>query len=146
MPRTSGSKPIGASSPIGSAGRFSASDVDALDRAQILGVRSGPTHKYTGVWVVVVEGRVFVRSWNDKPTGWYRALRKEPLGMIALGGRRGVEAREIPVRARPVRSARLRDAVTAAYARKYHTPASQKWVRGFAETEREATTLELVPL
>ena len=125
--------------------RFSASDVDELDRAPILGVRAGATHKFTGVWVVVVDGRVFVRSWNDKPSGWYRAWRKEPAGTIAVGGRRGVEAREIPVRARPVRSAQLRAAVTSAYARKYHTPASQKWVQGFAESAREATTLELVP-
>ena len=125
--------------------RFAESDVQALDRASILGVRSGTSHKHTGVWVVVVEGRVFVRSWNDKPTGWYRALRAEPRGTIALGGRRGVDAREIPVRARPVRSTRLRAAVTAAYGRKYRTPASQRWVRGFAEPAREATTLELVP-
>jgi hypothetical protein len=125
--------------------RFPEADVATLDRAPILGVRSGTTHAHTGVWVVVVERRVFVRSWNDKPTGWYRALRAEPRGTIALAGRRGAQAREIPVRARPVRSARLRAAVTAAYAQKYHTPASRKWVRGFAEPAREATTLELVP-
>ena len=125
--------------------RFSEADVDTLDRAKILGVRSGTTHKHTGVWVVVVERRVFVRSWNDGPAGWYRALRTEPRGTITLAGPRGSEAREIPVLARPVRSARLRAAVTAAYARKYPTPASRKWVTGFAEPAREATTLELVP-
>lgn len=122
--------------------RFAEPDVEALDRAKILGVRSGTVHKHTGVWVVVVERRVFVRSWNDRPTGWYRALRAEPRGSIVLGGKEG---REIAILARPVRSARLRSAVTAAYARKYHTPASQQWVRGFAEPDREATTLELIP-
>ena len=122
--------------------RFAPPDVEALDRLKILGVRSGSVHRHTGVWVVVAEGRVFVRSWNDKPTGWYRALRAEPIGSIALGGK---DERELAVHARAVRSARLRAAVTAAYARKYATPASQKWVRGFAEPAREATTLELVP-
>ena len=122
--------------------RFAHPDVDALDRAQIIGVRSGTTHAHTGVWVVVVERRVFVRSWNDKPTGWYRALRADPRGTIVLGGKQG---REIPILARAVRSAPLRAAVTAAYARKYHTPASQRWVQGFAEPAREATTLELIP-
>jgi hypothetical protein len=125
--------------------RFPGADVEALDRAKILGVRAGTTHKHTGVWVVVVEGRVFVRSWNDKPTGWYRALRAEPHGTITLAGKRGEESREIAIVARPVRSARLVAAVTEAYARKYDTPASLKWVRGFAEPSREATTLELVP-
>jgi len=44
--------------------------VEALSRAKILGVRAGTEHRYTGIWVVVIDGRVFVRSWNDKPTGW----------------------------------------------------------------------------
>ena len=42
--------------------------------------------------------------------------------------------------------ARVLDAVTAAYAEKYITKDSQKWVIGFAEAERVATTVEFVPL
>lgn len=119
--------------------RFSADILTALGMAKILGVRAGDEHRYTGVWVVVIEGRVFVRSWNDKPTGWHQAFRKQPLGTIQLGGQ------EIAVRAVPTRSQRLRDAVTAAYAGKYNTKASQKWVTGFAEPARLLSTLELVP-
>jgi hypothetical protein len=52
---------------------------------------------------------------------------------------------ELLVRAVPVRSERLRHAVTEAYAVKYPTRGSEKWVRGFAEPAREATTLEFVP-
>ena len=112
--------------------------VEALRKAKILGVRSGTAHRYTGVWVVVVEDRVFVRSWNDKPAGWFRAFKKEPAGSIQAGDV------EIPVRGKPVRSARLRDAVTAAYAEKYPTKGSQKWVEGFADPSRVINTLELV--
>jgi hypothetical protein len=119
--------------------RFSRPVVAALDAAKILGVRSGDEHRYTGVWVVVVEDRVFVRSWNDKPTGWYRAFRAEPKGSIQVAGR------EIRVQALPTRSQRLRDAVTAAYAEKYNTKGSLKWVTGFAEPERALVTLEFVP-
>jgi hypothetical protein len=43
------------------------------------------------------------------------------------------------------RSERLRHAVREAYAEKYPTKGSQRWVRGFAEPAREATTLELLP-
>src|SRR5436305_14136565 len=120
--------------------RFSGRALGELGQAKILGVRAGSEHRSTGVWVVVVEGRAFVRPWNDKPTGWYRAFRAEPRGSIQLAGR------EIAVRARQTRSERLRDAVTRAYAEKYDTKASQKWVRGFAEPPRAATTLELVPV
>src|SRR5262245_57041325 len=119
--------------------RFSGTEIEELARAKILGVRAGAEHRYTGVWVVVVEGRAFVRSWNDKPTGWYRAFLAEPLGSIQ------VAAREVTVRARRLRSERLRHAVTRAYAEKYDTKASEKWVRGFAEPGRAAATLELLP-
>jgi hypothetical protein len=119
--------------------RFPRDTVDLFHKAKILGVRSGRDHRYTAVWVVVAEGRVFVRSWSDKPTGWFRAFRKEPLGSVSIGDR------EIPVRAVHVRSGKLRGAASEAYAAKYNTKASEKWVRGFAESGREATTLELVP-
>ena len=82
--------------------------VEALRKAKILGVRSGTAHRYTGVWVVVVDDRVFVRSWNDKPTGWFRAFRSEPDGNVQIG------KLEIPVQAKLTRSARLREAVTIA--------------------------------
>lgn len=113
--------------------------IDAARKAKILGVRAGTEHRYTGVWVVVVEGRIFARSWNDKPTGWFRAFKKQPRGTIQIGDL------EIPVQGRVPRSARIRDAVTEAFGEKYNTKASQKWVDGFAEPVRVATTLEFVP-
>lgn len=114
--------------------------MEALRSAKILGVRSGTEHRHTGVWVVVVERRVFVRSWNDEPTGWYRAFRDEPRGSIQIG------KKEVAVRGRRTRSQRLRRLVSEAFAAKYDTKASQKWVTGFAELGREMTTLELVRL
>lgn len=119
--------------------RFAETELEAFRRLKILGVRSGSEHRYTGVWVVVVEDRVFIRSWNDKPTGWFRAFREEPRGSVSL------EGTDRAIQACPVRSGKLRQAVTAAYAAKYPTKGSQKWVLGFAEKAREATTLELVP-
>jgi hypothetical protein len=118
--------------------RFANAVVEALRNAKILGVRAGADHRYTGVWVVVVDGRVFVRSWNDKPTGWFRAFRKQPSGTIQVGGL------EIPVRAKLAHGARIRDAVTVAFGEKYNTKASRKWVEGFAEPARALTTLEFV--
>ena len=113
--------------------------IEALHNTKILGVRAGTEHRYTGVWVVVVEGRLFVRSWNDKPMGWFRAFRREPMGAVQVAGL------EVPVRAKLTRSARLREAVTVAFGQKYNTKASRKWVEGFGEPTRELATLELVP-
>jgi hypothetical protein len=124
---------------MGNDSKFSKDVVAALRSAKILGVRAGADHRYTGVWVVVVDDRVFARSWSDKPTGWFRAFRKQPRGMIQAG------ELEIPVRVRFTRSEHLRHAVTAAFGEKYNTKGSRKWVEGFAEPKREATTLEFIP-
>lgn len=119
--------------------KFADDILEALRDAKVIGVRAGDAHRYTGVWCVVVEGRLFVRSWNDKPTGWLRAFRREPAGSVQVAGR------EIPVRAKLTRSARLRRAVTAALGQKYNTKGSRKWVEGFSEAAREMATLELTP-
>lgn len=106
----------------------------------MLRIRAGTeSHRFTGIWVVVVEGRVFVRPWNDEPGGWRQTFRREPRGAIAF------DDREVAVRAQSVRSERLFDAVDAAYAAKYTTKASLRWVRGFARPRRRKTTTELLP-
>jgi hypothetical protein len=117
---------------------FSTSQLEALQATKMIKLRSGETHRPTWMWVVVVNGRVFVRSWNDAPTGWYRALRAEPLGTLEVGGR------QIAIRAEAVRGTRALDAVDAAYAKKYVTRANLKYVEGFREKRRRKTTTELV--
>ena len=52
--------------------------VTAIDQSKILGIRAGARsdHRFIGVWPVVVDGRVYVRSWTLKPTGWYGQFSK----------------------------------------------------------------------
>ena len=119
--------------------RFGAAALRAIDATKYFRLRSGPEHRYIAVWVVVVDGRVFVRPWNDRPTGWYRAFLAEPRGTALIGDR------DVPVRARRARGEKLNDAVDRAYALKYTTKANLTYVKGFATAERRATTLELLP-
>lgn len=114
--------------------------VSQIDACHILGVRAGDRsdHRFIGIWPVVVEGRVFARSWSLKEEGWYRAFLDDPRGVIQIG------TRTVRVRARRVRSERLRNAIEDAYAKKYQTPASRKYVRGFRTPRRRETTLEFV--
>jgi hypothetical protein len=119
--------------------RFSRPLLEQFAQARILGVRAGKLHRHTGVWVVLVDDRAFVRSWNDKPRGWFRAFANEPKGSVQLNDK------EIAVLARRTRSERLQTAVSIAYAAKYNTKASEKWVLGFSQPERATRTLELVP-
>ena len=119
--------------------RLSRPIVAAIDDAKILGVRAGTAHRFIGVWPVVIGGRVFARSWSLKPDGWHRAFLDDPRGAIQVG------TRTVRIRAVPVKSERLRDAVEAAYAAKYPTPGSRTYVRGFRTKRRREATVEFVP-
>ena len=121
--------------------RFPPKVLAAIRDGQVLGVRAGTQpHRVIGIWAVVVEGRVFVRSWSLKPRSWFRTFQEEPRGTVA------VEGREIPVKAVLTRSERLKDAVSRAYLEKYHTPGSLKYARDLGRAKSRATTTELVPL
>jgi hypothetical protein len=89
---------------------------------------------------VVVEGRVFVRSWSLKPRSWWRTLLIEPVGAIRVAGR------TVAVRAVRTRSERLKDAVSRAYLEKYGAGGSLKYARDLGSAKSRATTTELVPL
>lgn len=121
--------------------RFSKAILTAIRDSHILGIRAGTQpHRFIGIWAVVVEDRVFVRSWSLKPRSWYRTFLAEPRGVIQVANRK------IAVRAVRTRSERLKDAVSLAYRQKYHSPGSIKYARDLGRAKSRATTTELVPL
>ena len=122
--------------------RFSRPVVAALAKDKILGVRAGSdgAHRFIGVWFVLVDGRVFIRSWQLARRSWYHTFRDDPIGTIQAAGR------ELKVRAVTSLPEKTKAAVDAAYAEKYDTPGAIKYVKGFARSKRRRdTTTELVP-
>ena len=61
-----------------------------------------------GIWVVVVNDRVFVRPWRVKPGGWYRTFLEQSRGAIQIADR------DIPVVAVSVRDKRVWEAIDRA--------------------------------
>lgn len=122
--------------------KFSKPIVAALMKDKILGVRAGEgDHRFIGVWMVVVNDRLFIRSWGVKKKSWYRSFCENPTGSIQAAGR------ELRVRARTSVSEKDKEAVDRAYAEKYDTPGAIKYVKGFARSKRRRdTTTELLPI
>jgi hypothetical protein len=121
--------------------RFPDETLAAIRKAMIIGLRAGSApHRFIGIWAVVVENRVFVRSWSHKPNSWHRVLLQEPYGTMQVADQ------EIAVRAVQTRSERLKDAVSRAYLDKYKTPGSIKYARDLGRAKSRATTTELVPV
>jgi hypothetical protein len=114
--------------------------VESIRTGKILGIKAGTKpHRFIGIWAVVVEGRVFVRSWSLKERSWWRTFLEDSSGFIA------VDDREIPIRAVQTKSERLKGLVSRAYLAKFNTPGSVKFARDLGRAKSRATTTELVP-
>lgn len=122
--------------------RFLDSVVEKIHKERILGIRAGKdsTHRVIGIWAVVVDGCVFVRSWSMKPRSWWRTFLDDPHGEIFVGGRK----RGIKVRAVQVKSETLKEKVSAAYREKYNTRGSIGYVEDMSRSPSKDTTTELV--
>ena len=112
----------------------------AIHKERILGVRAGSdtAHRVIGIWVVVVEKRLFVRSYSIKPRSWWRTFLEDPYGSIIVG------EKEIPIRAIQTRSEWLKDLVSAAYKEKYNRPGDIQYVKDMSRKKSRDTTTELV--
>ncbi len=97
-----------------------------------------PVHRTT-IWVVTVDGDVFVRSVRGEQGRWYREVSANPSAALHAGDRR------IPVRAVPVTDEQRVGAVSEAYQSKYGrtSPGS---TRAMLQPETLPTTLKLEPV
>lgn len=116
----------------------------AIQKDRILGIRAGTNsaHRIIGIWAVVVDGRVFVRSYQLKPGGWWQTLVKDPHGEIFVSGRK----RGIKIRALTVKSEKMKEAVSAAYGEKYNTRGSVGYVEAMSRSPSRDATMELVTI
>ena len=122
--------------------RFPDEVLESIRKEKIIGIRAGSdsTHRVIGIWAVVVERRVFVRSWSMKPRSWWQTFLEDPQGIMTVG------TQEFRVRTVQTRSERLKDLVSAAYREKYNTPGSVQFVKDMSRKKSRDTTTELVPI
>jgi hypothetical protein len=120
--------------------QFAEGIIKLIQKEKIIGIRAGSesAHKIIGIWAVVVEGRVFVRSYSMKPRSWWRTFLEDPYGIMTVG------EKEIPIRAVQTRSERLKDRVSDAYKEKYNRPGDLQYVKDMSKKKSRDTTTELV--
>jgi hypothetical protein len=117
---------------------FPDSVLESIRKEKIIGIRAGSTHRIIGIWAVVVEGRVFVRSYSMKPRSWWRTFLEDPHGVMTVG------EKEIKIKAVQTRSERLKDLVSEAYQEKYNRPGDIQYVKDMSKKKSRDTTTELL--
>ncbi len=113
--------------------------VERIAAQEMVEVRAGHTgHRPLPIWMVVVQDRVFVRSWRASgPLGWAAIMAREGSGAIRLAHE------EIAVTAAPIRSPALNGAISDAYRAKYGRFVE---VEDMVAEPSTLTTLELTPV
>jgi hypothetical protein len=123
-------------------GSFDAETLRLLDETREVRIETrrdedSPEHR-TIIWVVVVEGEVFVRSVRGPQGRWYREISSNPEGALHVGDDR------ILVRATSATDDATVDAVSAAIRSKYEK-SSPGSTAAMVRPEVLPTTLELSP-
>jgi hypothetical protein len=121
-------------------GSFPKTILESIHKEKIIGIRAGANsaHRIIGIWAVVVEGRVFVRSYSMKPRSWWRTFLEDPHGVLTVG------EKEIPIKALQTRSEHIKDLVSDAYQEKYNRPGDIQYVKDMSKKKSRETTTELV--
>jgi hypothetical protein len=126
--------------PAGRAATAATDVVAATRDGWSIAIRAGSKpHRFIRIWAVVVEGRVFVRSWSLEPRSWYKTLLVEPHGVLQVG------RKTMPFRAVRARGEPLKAAIDRAYLRKYARPSEAGYARDLCGPRSRATTTELIP-
>jgi hypothetical protein len=117
---------------------FDRETLQLLDETQEVRIETrrdedAPVHR-TIIWVVTVDGDVFVRSVRGDRGRWYREVSANPSAALHVGDRR------IPVRAVPVTDEPTVGAVSDAYRSKYG-----RWAPGSTQAMLRHETLRLEP-
>ena len=123
--------------------KFSKAFLECINETQITSVRAGKDRtKFTGIWMVEFDGRIFGRSYNGAEKSWYAALSEGNEGDIKCG------KEIIPVKGmQPTDITTITEAINKAYEKKYLVKAyNKKWVDGLIQPERVARTMEFIPL
>ena len=121
--------------------KFSKAFLECINKQSINHLRGGEDHpKFTGIWMVTLDGRIFARSYYLRKRSWYNAF-------LEKGGE--IKCVNAVVKVKGVKPAdlmKITPAVNAAYQKKYGVrPTNQKWIDGLCEKEKVEKTMEFIP-
>jgi len=123
--------------------KFSNAFLKCINETQITSVRVGEDRtKFTGIWMVEVNGRIFGRSYYGASGSWYTRFLNGDTGDIKCG------KEIIPVTGvQPSDLDTITEAINKGYEKKYLVKAyNKKWVDGLREAERVNRTIEFIPV
>ncbi|PTT02295.1 DUF2255 domain-containing protein [Pedobacter sp. HMWF019] len=123
--------------------KFKTSFLDYIKTHNLTGIKAGNTREnFLNIWMVVVQDRVFARSWGFAERSWFHSFSQGAEGAILAGASivavRGVLPEDLK---------ELTNSINQAYLDKYDTGGDNSfYAKGIIEPEHIKFTMEFIPL
>lgn len=95
--------------------------------------------KFTEIWMVNVEDRIFARSWNRSDKSWFTEFKKSGSGKIKFG-KNIVNVKGIKID----KDDEINHRIDNAYLEKYIQPENIKYAKGITQPEYADFTMEFL--
>lgn len=106
----------------------------------LIGLRAGTQRQtFLDIWMVVVEGRIFARSWGLAERSWYNTFLEEPIGAIKCN------EDIFPIQAViPNDNELLKEKINLAYLTKYNSEHNIPYAKGIIADQHVERTMEFI--
>lgn len=114
--------------------------LDYINTHNLIGIKAGANRStFLEIWMVVVDNRIFARSWGLAEKSWYNSFLQDPQGQIQCGNLI-VNISAIV----PTDDDELTEAINNAYLTKYNSEHNIEYAKGIIKTEHIEKTLEFI--
>ncbi|UKB77585.1 DUF2255 family protein [Chryseobacterium sp. MEBOG07] len=118
------------------------SALDYINNNNIIGIKAGLQRPdFLEIWMVVVQNRIFARSWGLAERSWYNTFLKDSTGKILCG-----ETIHTIKAAIPEDINDLTEEINQAYLNKYNTGHNIQYSQGIVQEKHAAKTMEFIIL
>lgn len=112
--------------------------IEYINANNLIGLKAGQDRQtFLDIWMVVVENRIFARSWGFAEKSWYQTFLQNPTGQIQCGNK------IFHIKASPVNTnAQLNEKINKAYLDKYNVGDNAIYAQGIIGPKHIEKTME----
>lgn len=106
----------------------------------LIGIKAGyERQNFLEIWMVVVQNRIFARSWGLAEKSWYNSFIENPIGEIQCADSQFTINALVPHD-----KDKLADVINEAYLTKYNTGHNIKYAKGIVTEKHIEKTMEFI--
>lgn len=114
--------------------------IEYITSHNLIGLKAGKTREtFLEIWMVVVNDRIFARSWGFAEKSWYNTFLEDIAGKIKCGENILNIKAQIPIDIKE-----LSEQISKAYLDKYNFGRNAEYAKGIVEQDHIDKTMEFI--